>query len=204
MKQIGINNINHFREIVWELRNETDNQIILSLLDSVEHSHAIRFPKKKIIWISNLNEKEINYLIELSPLRNSDPNGHSSNETSFYFGGADNSLYLFSNLNIKATVNEPFRFIKGSSKQIYLYQEKNMKGEVTEIMNIDHLPFNDLLFMKIYYNSKLTFFNCVFHNNTNKNYIIETRDNAVAEFINCEFRGNFLFNSYNSSIIVRN
>ena len=43
MKQIEISNSNDFREKSWELENEMDNQIILSLLDSVEHFHAIDF-----------------------------------------------------------------------------------------------------------------------------------------------------------------
>lgn len=203
MKQIDINNSNDFREISWELENEKDNQIILSLLDSVEHFHAIRFPKKKIIWTSNLNEKEISYLIELSPLRHSEPNGDRCNETSFFFGGDDNSLYQFSNINIKAFVREPFRFIDGTDIQVFKDKETNTEGKVIEIYKLEDLPCSELLFMQISHDSKLTFFNCVFFNDTNKHYKIETWHNAVVEFINCEFRGDFIFNSNHDSIIIR-
>lgn len=203
MKQIEISNSNDFREKSWELENEMDNQIILSLLDSVEHFHAIRFPKKKIIWVSNLNEKEINYLIELSPLRHPEPNGHRCNETSFFYGGDDNSLYQFSNINIKAFVRETFRFIDGTDKQVFKDNETNAEEKVIEISNPDNLPCSELLFMQISHHSKLTFFNCIFHNNTTKNFIIETWHNAFVEFINCEFRGNFIFNSNHDSIIIR-
>ncbi len=84
MRTINIIDSNDFRDKSWTLKGETDNQIILSLLDSVEHFHAIRFPEKKIIWVTNLNEREINYLIELSPLRHSEPDRHTCNETSFF------------------------------------------------------------------------------------------------------------------------
>jgi len=207
MKQIEINNSKDFREKSWELENEKDNQIILSLLDSVEHFHAIRFPKKKIICTSNFNEKEISYLIEILPLLDSEPYGDRCNETSFFFGGDDNSLYQFSNINIKAFVKKPFLFIDGTDTQVFKDNNTNAEGEgeikVIEISNLDDLPCSELLFMKIAHDSKLTFFNCVFHNNTNKNYIIETWHNAVVEFINCEFRGNFIFKSNHDSIIVR-
>ena len=203
MTTINIIDSNDFRDRSWTLKEETDNQIILSLLDSVEHFHAIRFPKKKIIWVTNLNEKEINYLIELSPLTHSEPERHKCNETSFFLGGDDNSLYQFSNINIKEIVRKPFRYIDGTDKQVFKDKETNVEGKIIEITNLDDLPCSELLFMQISHHSKLTFFNCVFHNKTDKNYKIETWHNAVVEFINCEFRGKFIFESNHESIIVK-
>lgn len=203
MKQIDINSSSDFRKKSWELENEKDNQIILSLQTSVEHFHAIRFPKKKIIWTSNLSEKEISYLIELSPLRHSVPKEDRCNETSFLFGGDDNSLYQFSNINIKAFVREPFLFFEGKDIQVFKDNESNPSGEVIEIFNLDDLPCSELIFMQIGHHSKLTFFNCKFHNDTNKAYKIETLHNAVIEFVNCEFYGDFIFNSSHDSIIIK-
>jgi len=203
MTQIEITNSDDFREKSWELENETDNQIILSLNDDIEHFHAIRFPKKKLIWITNLKEKEINYLIKLSPLKHNEPGRDVCNETSFFFGGDDNSLNQFSNINIKGIIKEPFRFVSGTDKQVFRDEKSIKDQEIIEISEIGKLPCSELLFMQISHHSKLTFFNCIFHNNTEKDFKIETWHNAVVVFVNCDFHGKFSFNSNHDSVIIR-
>ena len=185
------------------LETETDNQIVFSLLNSVEHYHGIRFPKKKIIWVTNLTDKEIYYSIELSPLRHIELDPHSCNETSFFFGGDVNSLYQFSNINIIAFIKEPFPDKDGLDITVSNDKKSDEKENIIHIRNLDDFPCPEILFMKICHHSKLTFFNCVFHNNTEKIYRIETFHDAVVEFINCEFLGKFIFVNNHDSIIVR-
>jgi hypothetical protein len=200
MTKIEILNSDDYRTKSWDLKKETDNQIILSLNDDIEHFHAIRFPEKKLIWVTNLKEKEIDYLIELSPLKHNEPGQNTFNETSFFFGGDDNSLYQFSNINIKAVIKEPFRFVNGTDKQVFGGETSVKEQEISEI---GKLPISELLFMKISHHSKLTFFNCTFLNNTEKDFKIETLHNAVVEFVNCNFQGKFSFNSNHDSVIIR-
>jgi hypothetical protein len=144
MTKIEILNSDDYRTKSWDLKKETDNQIILSLNDDIEHFHAIRFPEKKLIWVTNLKEKEIDYLIELSPLKHNEPGQNTFNETSFFFGGDDNSLYQFSNINIKAVIKEPFRFVNGTDKQVFGGETSVKEQEISEI---GKLPISELLFM---------------------------------------------------------
>ncbi|NRT14794.1 hypothetical protein HNP99_001138 [Flavobacterium sp. 28A] len=203
MIQIEIMNNDNFREKSWELEKEIDNQIILSLNEDVEHFHAMRFPKKKLIWVTNLKEKEINYLIELCPLKHNEPGRNLCNKTSFFFGGDDNSLYQFSNINIKGIIKEAFQFVSGTEKQVFRNEKSHRDQEIIEICEIEKLPCSELLFMQVSHHSKLIFFNCVFYNSSELDFIIETWNDAVIEFVNCEFKGNFSFNSNQDSVIIR-
>ena len=146
---------------------------MLSLHGNVVHNHAIRFASKKIITVTNEQAEEIVYSIELSQDKYSNSEG---NETSFFFGGDDKSLFLFSNLTFKSFSNN--------------YNK----------------PINcpRLLFMDIMHSSKLTFLNCKFVNSSDKPYLIRTMHDAIIEFIECNFIGKFEFESIHDSKITRN
>jgi hypothetical protein len=203
MKCIEINNSIEFQEKTWEIQNIFDNEINLILLDNIDHCPAIRFPEKKIICVNSDQKFRKNYTIGLTPVRYSDSERFQCNETSFFFGGDKNSLYIFSNLIIKASLRDSFYFINGKDMQIQPHDKSTNSETVKEITKIEELSCPEIKFIDVAHHSKLIFFNCLFLNETKGNYLIETCHDAVVEFINCDFIGSFLFKSIHDSVIVR-
>ena len=174
MQNFVINDNNDFTEVLWNFRSSKDDQIILSLQNNVNHHFSIRLFHKKFIWIkSNSESDKKDYLIDVAFTSSFDDKLVQSEY--FYFAGQSTSTYLFSNLNFKAVITA----------------------------DADLAEINQILFLLFSNRSNITFVDCVFINDTHKIFKVEAWYDTVVEFVNCEFIGDFKFETFGDAVILK-
>jgi hypothetical protein len=132
------------------------------------------------------------------------PNYSSANKTHFFFGGTASSVTIFSNLMFKHIIELPFLLIRLTNEEYRQDYGSEIldDDELLETYNIDEVPIREVLFMHLYSDDKIVFLNCKFINSTKKDFVILTEDDSVAQFVNCEFEGNFIFKAARNSVIL--
>ena len=195
MKKEIINNSHEFETFSYGAANQDENHLVASLQNDTQHHHSFRFAERKLVLITNETSKEVNYFINLRFGKEVEPS-KNVNDSDFFFGGEDKSLYMFSNLTFKASAAFPLDVLPDKNSPIFKKHDYNINiGQ--QIHDADKF-----IFMGIYHHSKLTFFNIKFVNDTCKKLVIQTHNNAVAQFINCEFIGDFEFVKHDDSVII--
>ncbi len=187
---------------------DTTNQVVLSLNTDTFHIYDISIVRGRFLIVTNLlYRKEINYYIAITPFftKKDSERGIGHNRTAFDFGGNDGSVWLFSNLNIVPKITRPFYYDRDTGEQLFMVDESG--GIITpdgiETWRIEDLQSEELFLFHLYNESKVTFLNCKFINNTGKAFRIETWHEAIVQFVGCEFEGDFIFSQHHDSKIIQ-
>jgi hypothetical protein len=132
---------------------------------------AVRFAKKKCVLVKGTNQySEIKITLGESDTQMGLDD--FNNRTDFYFGGDDESRYIFRNLIFTPNIDI---------------------GAGLELSD-------DLLLMKIGHHSKITFLNCSFQLDT-KTYHVQVFHDAVCELFGCLIPDNLVFDTTNNGKI---
>jgi hypothetical protein len=173
------------------------NQTIFKLTEDIRYCHSLRFEKDLIVKVTNLNSYSVCCFIPLEPLLHDKKNQIYPNDTLFFFGGEEDTVYQFENLHFNTIILREFYFDKVTKYLIYKYHisdnERRDKPNIISTFTLDRLPFDEILFMLIMHDCNLLFINCEFHNFTAKSYVIEVHHKSTVNFINCTFKGKFDF-----------
>jgi hypothetical protein len=173
------------RDVYDTLNEVNNNQVLITLDKDVTHYHSLRYAENKLVLITKNTTKEyLNYYVSLTNYHAVDHNSDLfNNETSFTFGGAESSVYQFSNLTFRADFDH------------YFFEDKKLpeKHSLDPILGNGIESNSAIKFMDIWgNNNKLLFFNCKFINETKKKFEIYISKESIVQFVNCVMMGEFV------------
>lgn len=159
-----------FKDTAWDLQKRPEQVLLLPVSGKVRYIHAVRFAEKKYVMVEGVSpDAQIVIPLEKS---HHPAEGHQDfkNETQFFYGGDDESRYVFRNLTISVEIESHHK----PDEEIELGDE--------------------LLLMDIMHNSKVCFMNCKFVLDAKK-YHIRLMHDATCEFYGCDIPANLVFDT---------
>ena len=204
-ESIKIQNNVEYCGILWDRSKIKASQIEFFLQENTRHFHQIRFFSKSLVIVNSDANNRVDYYIMISQQQGKNARNYlSENETHFFFGGNASSVKIFSNLLFKHIIELPFLLIRLTNEEYRQDYGSEILDydELIETYNIDEVPIREVLFMHLYSDDKIIFLNCKFINSTKKKFVILTEDDSDAQFVNCEFEGDFIFKAAHNSVIL--
>lgn len=169
-KYNAVTSSDEFKDAAWDLQKRAEQVLLLPVSGKVRYIHAVRFAEKKYVMVEGVAQTGGIVIPLEQSHRQEERHQDFKNETQFFFGGDDESRYVFHNLTISCEIESHHR-----------------PDEEVELGD-------DLLLMDIMHNSKVCFLNCKFDLDT-KRYHIRLMHDAICEFYGCEIPENVVFDT---------
>lgn len=158
-----VNDTIQFFDVINKIKTDKTRQASIILKNEVSHCHLLRFLNDVVLNIIGFKTK---YNIYLDPKQLSSNPKWKFNSTLFFY--SNNQDISYSNLTFGYFI------------------------EQYDFMNDPLLDSFGIVLME-FYNSKITFKDCEFENNTDRNFEIIIHKKSVITFENCNFKGDFNF-----------